>query len=374
MALNTLKIDSLDISSARRKALEEGLEIRQSMDLDRIARQHEVLFTQLERLIPGGWRVSYRAETNRRLHLPPGMAPVISRFDYLSLLITLYPDRGGQALEIGEGGVRPGQINIDGLCRRVEDLLENQRRRRVVNFKGPVDLVLAAGDGAILFHEMAGHALEADHIAQRRSPLWTARIGDPVAAPVLSLSSGDPRDAFYGETICDDEGEPHGPTELIREGRLAALMGDNFHAAEIEGCVRGFSRSSDYTQVPQPRMFGMFVQSGTMRPEELMAGVRRGIYASEFGPGSAILERDRFQFRILAADLIEDGRITAPLGTVDVFGPIRETLMGIRGVADDFSFDRGVSYCVKNRQTLHVRVGQPTVLIGGVGVRPLAVS
>lgn len=371
MALNNIKLDGFDLTPAKRRSLEEGLDIKQNMDLDRITRQHEPLFSLLDRLLPGAWRVSYRAEINRRLHLPPEREPVISRFDYLGLLVTLYPEKGGQGLEIGEGGVRPGQINVDGLCRRIEDLLENHRERRPVTLNSPMDLVLAPGDGAILFHEMVGHSLEADHMAQHRSPLWTARTGDPVAADILSLSTGDRRDAFYGEIVCDDEGEVHHPTDLIRAGRLCALMGDSFHASEIEGCVRGFARCSDYTQVPQPRMYGMFVKAGNMSPDELVGGVKYGIYAGEFGPGSAILERDRFQFRILSADLIENGRLTRHLGAVDVFGSIRDTLMNIRGVADDFSFDRGVSYCVKNRQTIHVRVGQPTVLIGGMGVRPL---
>ena len=225
--------------------------------------------------------------------------------------------------------------------------------------------------GAILFHGIAGHSLEADHIVQHRSPLWRKRIGDPVASDVLTLCSGDPKDSFFGMVACDDEGEPHQAVDLIDRGRLAAFMGDSFLEAELEGCRRGFARSSDYTQVPQPRMYGMFVKAGRTSPEEILAGVKKGIYASEFGPGSALLERDRFQFRIHSADLIEDGRITAHLGAVDVFGSISETLLGIRAVGYDFRFDRGVSYCVKNRQTVHVRVGQPTVHIGGVGVKPL---
>ncbi len=372
MALNTLKGEQAESTPSRRRLIEDSLELNQRLDLDRIARQHEALYSLLDRLVPGAWKVQYRAEMNRRLHMLQGLEPVVSRFDYLGLLVSIDLDRSGQSLEIGEGSVRGSQLNIDGLCRRIEALVENHRSRKRVSFSGPVDLVLPPGDGAILFHEIAGHALEADHIAQRRSPLWSAKMGEAVAADTLNLSSGDPRDAFFGHIACDDEGEGHKAVDLIREGRLTAFMGDSFYESEIEGCQKGFARSSDYTQVPQPRMFGMFVKSGDKSEQEIMTGIRRGILASEFGPGTARLERDRFQFRIHAADLIENGKITAHLGAVDVTGSIRDTLMNVRAVGDDFRFDRGVSYCVKNRQTIHVRVGQPTVHIGGIGVKPLS--
>jgi len=374
MALNTVKGEPLEAIHTKRRLIEDSLEIKQKIDLDRIAWQHDSLYTLLDRLVPGAWKVQYRAEMNRRLHIPQGLDPIVSRFDYLGVLVSVHLDPGGQTLEIGEGSVRGAKLNIDGLCGRIEALFENHRSRKNYALDGPMDLILAPGDGAILFHEIAGHSLEADHIAQHQSPLWKAKVGDTVASGTLTLCSGDPRDTFFGQVNCDDEGEPNKPIDLINNGQLTAFMGDSFYESEIEGCQKGFARCSDYTQVPQPRMFGLFVKSGTQCPEEIIGGIRRGVYASEFGPGTARLERDRFQFRIHAADLIEEGKITAHLGAVDVMGSIRETLLGVKVVGDDFRFDRGVSYCVKNRQVIHVRVGQPTVHIGGVGVKPLLSS
>jgi TldD protein len=39
-------------------------------------------------------------------------------------------------------------------------------------------------------------------------------------------------------------------------------------------------------------------------------------------------------------------------------------------VGDDFRLDRGVSFCHKKGQTLHVRVGQPTVRVDGLTISP----
>jgi len=370
MSLNTLHSEEIKLSPARRRILENSLAIENPPDLNRMVRQHDKLFELLDRLLPGAWKVQYRSEMNRRFHMTQEQEPVVRRFDYLGVLVSLQLDCTGQVMEIGEGNAYGTQFNIDGLCRRIETVVANHRNRKAVSIQGPIDLVLAPGDGAILFHEIAGHSLEADHIAQHRSPFWQAKAGDRVASETLTLSSGDPKDTFFGTITCDDEGEKHKAVDLVQQGRLSALMGDSFHRSEIDGCHKGFARCSDYTQVPQPRMFGLFVRPGDMDPDEIISRIRRGVYAREFGPGNALLERDRFQFRIHSADLIEDGRITAPIGAVDVQGSIRDTLLNIRNVGSDFRFDRGVSYCVKNRQAVHVRVGQPTVHIGQAEIRP----
>lgn len=374
MSLNSLQNEEIRMAAPQRRMLEDSLAIANPPDLNRLARQHETLFLLLDRLLPGAWKVQYRSEMNRRLHLTLGQDPVVGRFDYLGVLVSFLLDGTGQPMEIGEGVAGGAKLNVDGLCRRIETLVANHRERRNIFFDGPVDLVLAPGNGAILFHEIAGHSLEADHIAQHRSPFWQAKIGEPVASEILTLSSGDSKDSFFGSVSCDDEGERYRSVDLIQRGRLGAMMGDSFYRSEIEGCHKGFARCSDYTQVPQPRMFGLFVRPGESAPEEIVSGIRRGVYACEFGPGTALLERDRFQFRIHSADMIEEGRITAHIGAVDVQGSIRDTLMKVRSVGNDFRFDRGVSYCVKNRQTIHVRVGQPTVHIAGLEVRPVAVK
>ena len=45
-----------------------------------------------------------------------------------------------------------------------------------------------------------------------------------------------------------------------------------------------------------------------------------------------------------------------------------EALNSVDMVADDFRYDKGISYCFKNGQTLNVRVGQPTVKINNLFV------
>jgi TldD protein len=75
-----------------------------------------------------------------------------------------------------------------------------------------------------------------------------------------------------------------------------------------------------------------------------------------------------FYFNIKSAYLIQQGKITCPLGSIVVSGNIIEILNSVDMIANDFRYDRGISYCVKNGQTLNVRVGQPSVKINNLYV------
>ncbi len=92
------------------------------------------------------------------------------------------------------------------------------------------------------------------------------------------------------------------------------------------------------------------------------------MFAKEFGEGKVYFDRDLFYFNIREAYLIEKGKVTAPLGSIVVRGKIMETLNAVAMVANDFRYDKGISYCFKNGQTLNVRVGQPSVKVSNLYV------
>ena len=54
------------------------------------------------------------------------------------------------------------------------------------------------------------------------------------------------------------------------------------------------------------------------------------------------------------------------MGSIIVSGKINEVFNSVEMVGNDFSLDRGISYCYKDGQTLNVRVGQPSVKINNL--------
>ena len=264
---------------------------------------------------------------------------------------------------MGEGSVEALKFNLDGLAQRMADALECQKHRRRIVFDRQVPVVLQAGEGAILFHEILGHALEADYVHQGVSPFTPADLGRAIVPETITILCRDERDPFFRDAAVDDEGEACGDPLLVERGVLRRFISDYAYQKLLGLRDRGHARLEDFSRIPQPRMFATYVQPGGVPAAEIVAAVPYGVFAREFGDGGLDFRTGRFYFRIRQASLIEKGRLGAPIGGLTVRGEIRDILRDIGMVGDDFKYDRGTSYCQKNGQVLPVRVGQPTIRI-----------
>lgn len=323
----------------------------------------------LERLDAQEWRLAFRVDRTRRQIRNARRQDVENSFHHFRVMARLKVRGQAGALEVGEGGSGEPRFNLDGLARRIAEAAEAQRHRRRVAFDRPVPVVLQAGEGAILFHEVLGHALEADYVHRGVSPFTLADLGRPIVHESISIHCRDERDPFFRGMAVDDEGEPPCPPLLVERGVLRRFISDVAHQRLLKLRDRGHARLEDFRRVPQPRMYAIYVQPGDAPQAEIIASTPLGVYAREFGDGGLDLRGGRFWFRIRQPWLIEKGQLAGPLAPLTVSGDIREALRDIARVGDDFKYDRGTSFCRKNGQVLPVRVGQPTVKIGALWVR-----
>jgi predicted Zn-dependent protease len=324
------------------------------------------LMETLRQLAPAEWKIIFRASAAARLITINDSKEKKSEFRHYSILVKLRLHDRRDFIEVGEGSVQGPKFNIDGLCSRTRKIVDNHRRAVFPSFPGKVPVILSAGDGAIIFHEILGHSLEADYIHRRQSPVSPDDIGKPIVSPNVTLTTGDAGDNFFKTTGCDDEGEAPRSLTLVENGVLRHLIADNFYKNRLNIEDRGHCRVEDFRKNPMPRMYALYVQPGDYDPGELIAAAPYGVYANEFGEGKVYFERNIFYFHIRDAWLIEKGKRSTPLGAIMVRGNIFEVLNSVDMVANDFRFDRGTSYCFKNGQTINVRVGQPTVKIGNL--------
>lgn len=340
-------------------------------DAGEILENHDVLIAFLERQGFPDWRCDFRAQHRRSWVVSRRGELFRTRFIHFSLNVRFRPDLGDPIrLEVGEGSVKGMSFNLDGLARRIDGMASSWRRRRDGDFSRPLDVVLQAGDGAVFFHEILGHALEADHVRAGQSPFGPEDIGRPVLPPQVSLRTQHPDDPFFRDQAVDDEGESPPTGLLVDNGVLCHFIGDSFHGMQLKAAASGHAYAEDFTRAPLPRARGLYLQAGPHPVEDLVRRTERGLLALEFGGGRAVLHRGAFLFRIADARWIEDGRLGAAAGPVLVSGAIRDVLERIDMVGDDFRFDRGISYCRKHGQTINVRVGQPSVKIRQLQVTP----
>jgi predicted Zn-dependent protease len=353
-----------------RSPLPKDLELRPlpPMDPGKVLRDHEYLFEFLKSAKLATWRVWFRCQSLRRLVVNQSGKTVQNAQDHFSLLVKARLKDHPDEIEAGEGNPRSFRFNLDGMTTRIADMATNYRTRREPPIGRKLPVVLDPGDGAIVFHEILGHSLEADHIHQGMSQISLSDVGREIVSPNVTISVDSARDPFFENWHSDDEGETVSSPLLVERGVLRGIISDSFYSRQMKSGFCGHSRVQDFTRIPMPRMYALYVAPGGDRREDLFRSTPFGIYAREFGDGKVLFFKNYFYFNIRDAFLIEDGKVTAPLGNIFVSGNIGEVLNSVDMVADDFRHDKGISYCQKNGQTLNVRMGQPTVKIDNLWI------
>jgi len=341
-----------------------------TLDPAQALRRQRPLFDALAGLDVEQWMVVIRSFRQCRRIIKRGGKEhcAVSCHDGLHIRVRILAN--DKEIELGDGRLPGESFNRDGLLQRLRAIIDNHRTGRLLRETLTLPVVLAAGDGGIIWHELMGHSLEGDHVLAGDSPLTARDVGRRVMSRAVTLSARCATDPFISPDLRDDEGEVCRHPQLIEEGVLRRFICDRDTGRRLGVPERGHARQEGFDRSPMPRMFALYLQPGSMSPEEIMGSIKRGVYAAEFGLGRVLFRKGRFAFHIPSAFLIEHGRLGAPLGPVTVQGNMDAAFQAVSMVGDDFRLDRGVSFCHKKAQTLHVRVGQPTVRVDGLGISP----
>jgi len=232
---------------------------------------------------------------------------------------------------------------------------------------GPQTVVLAPGWSGILLHEAVGHGLEADFIRKGTS-LFAGKLGEKVASELVTVIDDGTVAGGRGSLNVDDEGNPGERKVLIEKGVLKGYLYDHLNAKLTGQRSTGSGRRQSFRHAPMPRMTNTYLAPGDQTPEEILGGVRKGLYCRQFGGGQVDISNGNFVFEISEAYLIEQGEITRPVKGAMLIGVGPEALKNVSAVGSDASLDPGLGTCGKDGQSVPVGVGLPTVRIDDVTV------
>ena len=232
---------------------------------------------------------------------------------------------------------------------------------------GNMTVVLGSGWPGILLHEAIGHGLEGD-FNRKGSSTFSGRIGERVAAPGVTVVDDGTIENRRGSLQMDDEGNPTQRTVLIEDGILKGYLQDTLNARLMGVAVTGNGRRESFAHLPMPRMTNTTMLNGNQDPQEIIASVKHGLYAVNFGGGQVDITNGKFVFSTAKAYMIEDGKITYPVKGATLIGNGPEALTRVSMIGNDMALDPGVGTCGKEGQSVPVGVGQPTVRIDGLTV------
>lgn len=232
---------------------------------------------------------------------------------------------------------------------------------------GNMTVVLGSGWPGVLLHEAVGHGLEGD-FNRKGSSAFTNCIGQSVAAKGVTVVDNGSMPNRRGSLNIDDEGTPTQSTTLIENGILVGYLQDSLNARLMKMQTTGNARRESFASLPMPRMTNTYMLNGDKEPEEIIASVKKGLYAVNFGGGQVDITNGKFVFSASEAYLIENGKITAPVKGATLIGSGPESLKHITMIGNDLSLDKGIGVCGKEGQSVPVGVGQPTLKIENMTV------
>ena len=287
--------------------------------------------------------------------------------------VSVIMERDGRREQGSAGG--GGRVGYDWLLEgeRWRGFVEEAVRTAAVNMEaveapaGTLDVVLGPGWPGVLLHEAIGHGLEGD-FNRKGTSAFAGRIGERVAAPGVTVVDDGTLPDRRGSLTVDDEGTPTQCTTLIEDGILVGYMQDKLNARLMGMQPTGNARRESYAHLTIPRMTNTYMLAGSHDPQEIIASVKNGLYAVNFGGGQVDITSGKFVFSASEAYLIENGCVTRPVKGATLIGNGPDVLTRVKMIGNDLELDAGVGVCGKDGQSVPVGVGQPTLRVDGLTV------
>lgn len=285
----------------------------------------------------------------------------------LSLQVIVNDAKGRTEIGIAGGG---GRMTLQSLLQKnvIESYINQAVNSALTNLDavaapaGIMPVVLGAGWPGVLLHEAIGHGLEGD-FNRKGSSAFSGRIGQRVASDQCTIIDSGILPERRGSLNIDDEGTPAQENILIENGILKGYMQDKLNARLMGVKPTGNGRRESFAHLPLPRMTNTYMTGGKYEHEEIIASVKKGIYAENFRGGQVDITNGKFVFSASEAFLIENGKVTKPLKGVTLIGDGPTVLTKVSMVGNNLAFDQGMGVCGKDGQSLPVGIGQPSLKV-----------
>lgn len=243
----------------------------------------------------------------------------------------------------------------------------NYAHNAVAVVPGIYTCVFAPEVTGVFAHESFGHKSESNFMIGDETMKREWALGTRVGAEMLNIyDTGCPDGSGY--VPYDDEGTKAAKTYLIKNGILTGRLHSAYTAAALEEDVTGNARAMSFEFEPIVRMTSTCIGGGELTVEELIAGVREGVYIQDYKHGSGM---STFTIAPNVAYMIRDGKLAEPVRIAVVTGNVMETLHKIDGLANDARLCSSASGgCGKMEQwPLRVAFGGPHMRVRDITVQ-----
>jgi PmbA protein len=166
------------------------------------------------------------------------------------------------------------------------------------------------------------------------------RLGDRIAAEIVSVYDDGTIPGHLGSKPFDGEGLPTRRTAVIENGVLRSYLLDIYSARKLKLAPTG-SAVRGIGDVPTVGPTNFYLQAGPHDPADIIQSVNRGLYVTEMiGSGVNLVTGD--YSRGAVGFWIDKGEVTYPVEEITVAGNLKEMLLEIEMVGNDLTFRNSV--------------------------------
>lgn len=271
---------------------------------------------------------------------------------------------------VGRYHIHLTDTNFEALNNREKEVLTAARTAvkltRVPQVKsGSYEVILDPLLAGVFAHEAFGHLSEADNVYENPQLAKVMRLGKRFGSPLMTIYDDPSEPGFRGSYKYDDEGVAAGRAVLLDKGVLAGRMHSRETAGKTNEKPNGHARSAGVRAMPIVRMGITRIEPGKSSFEEMLTGVKRGLYCINWQAGNT--DHERFTFTAGMAREINNGKLGGIVRDVKLTGNLFETLGNVSMVGREEIIQGGTcgkmgQYIPENSAAPHVRISKMEVI------------
>ena len=211
----------------------------------------------------------------------------------------------------------------------------------------------------IVFDPMVANSI-LDHIFEgingdsvyRGASFLAGKLGEKIAGDQVTVIDDGTIPGGFGTSPFDGEGVPTRRTVVIENGVLKSYLMNTYTARKL-GLETTANASRGLAGTPGIGPGNYFLQPGSKTPQQIISGIKEGLYVTEFlGHGANLVTGD--YSRGASGLWISGGELGFPVEEITVAGNLKELFFNISDIGNDLEF-RGSMAC-------------PTIRIDGLTV------
>ncbi len=286
-------------------------------------------------------------------------------------------DSGKTSQRYWQYGDAGGFEKITG--RNFPELLKNEvlkmdenMRKGIKPPKEKIDVVVGPEVTGIMVHESVGHPYEADRILGREAAqagetfIKQDMLGTRIGSSAVNIFDDPTIEGSFGYYLYDDDGVKAGKRHLIKSGIINGFLHNRSTAAAMGTKSNGAARATGFDREAIVRMANTYVGEGGFTEEELIEGVKNGIFMKNFTEWNIDDKRLNAKYTGAECYMITDGKLMEP-----VLAPVIEISTpalwsAIDATAKNTEYHSGTCGKAEPMQAIPVWFGGPSMRIRNV--------